>query len=385
MINLTSIFGTDFAGVFLLLIILLTRGWSLPARRKESQIIFVLVIATIFYCAGDAFVSLCDGKTGRYLRELNILGNTYLYLYNLIVGVGIIYLVVNHIDQTVPKLQIVFFVLLGTIATVLLVLNFFYPLVFHIDSANVYHRDNFYAIFMIAGGMLIIYGYSYYFLSKLKNPSLRYFPVWQFLTPIVMAMLIQAFVYGVSLQPIGYAIAFAGLVICLQNECIYIDKLTGVYNRYELDNIKKTLLHLKKEKVAALMLDLNGFKAINDNFSHAEGDAALIAFADILTSVVKTEGIVIRFAGDEFIIIIRRFKEDSIDRYRDLILAAVDKYNETSGKPYKLSAAIGGDIFTHTGEEDDVIAQIDHLMYKNKKEYYKTHAKVTSRDNPAER
>ena len=174
-------------------------------------------------------------------------------------------------------------------------------------------------------------------------------------------------------------------MICLQNECIYIDKLTGVYNRYELDNIKKTLLHLKKEKVAALMLDLNGFKAINDNFSHAEGDAALIAFADILTSVVKTEGIVIRFAGDEFIIIIRRFKEDSIDRYRDLILAAVEKYNETSGKPYKLSAAIGGDIFTHTGEEDDVIAQIDHLMYKNKKEYYKTHAKVTSRDNPAER
>ena len=383
MINLTSIFGTDFAGVFLLLIILLTKGWSLPARKKESRIILFLVVATIFYCMGDAFVSLCDGKTGRpFLRELNILGNTYLYVYNLIVGVGIIYLVINHIDQKVPKLQILFFVVLGVTEGTLLFLNFFYPVVFHVDSANVYHRDEYYAIFILAGAMLIVYGYSYYIISKLKNPSLRYFPVWQFLTPIVFAIGIQAFIYGISLQPIGYSIAFAGLVICLQNECIYIDKLTGVYNRYELDNIKQTLTHLRKEKVAALMLDLNGFKAINDNFSHAEGDAALCAFADILTSVVQTDGIVIRFAGDEFIIIIRRFKEDNIDRYKDAILAAVEKYNETSGKPYKLSAAIGGDIFKHTGEDDDVISAIDHLMYKDKKEYYKTHSKVSSRDNP---
>ena len=38
-------------------------------------------------------------------------------------------------------------------------------------------------------------------------------------------MIIQGFVYGVSLQPIGYAIAFAGLVICLQNECIFLEDL----------------------------------------------------------------------------------------------------------------------------------------------------------------
>ena len=382
MINLTSIFGTDFVGVFLLVMILVTRGWSLPARKKESRILLVLIAATIFYCVGDALVSLCDGKQGVCLRYVNILGNTYLYIYNLVVGVGIIYLVVNHIDQTIPKAQIIFFAVVGVIEIVLLVLNFFYPLVFHIDETNVYHRDIYYLVFLIGGGLLISYGYFYYIILKLHSPALRYFPVWQFLTPIVTAMIIQALIYGVSLQPVGYAIAFAGLVICLQNECIYIDKLTGVYNRYELDNFKKVFEHLRREKVAVLMLDLNGFKAINDNFSHAEGDEALVAFADILSGVVKGEGVVIRFAGDEFIVILRRFKEDNIDRYRKMIMDAVEKYNQTSGKPYQLAVAIGGDIFANSGEHDDVVARIDHLMYKDKQDYYKTHAKVSSRDNP---
>ena len=379
MINLTSIFGTDFVGVFLLLIILLTKGWSLPARKRESRMLFVLISATIIYCIGDAFVSYCDGMGGSVLRAINVIGNTYLYIYNLVVGIGIIYLVVIHIDKAIPKLQLVFCCILGIVEITLLILNLFYPLVFHIDANNVYHRDNYYIVFLMGGLLLIIYGYTYYFVSKLKNPSLRYFPVWQFLTPIVLALLIQTLVYGVSLQPVGYAIAFAGLVICLQNECIFIDKLTGVYNRYELDNYRKTFMHLRREKVAALMLDLNGFKAINDNYSHAEGDQALIAFADILQKVTRSEGIVIRFAGDEFIVIIRRFKDENIEAYKKKILDAVDAYNETSDKPYKLSAAVGGAIFSESidldDQDNDVVAKIDHLMYRDKEEYYKTHPK----------
>ena len=377
MINLTSVFGTDFVGVFLLLMILLTKGWSLPARLRESKILLVLIAATVFYCAGDAFLSFIDGRPGTVLRMINIIGNTYLYLYNLIAGIGIIFLVVIHIDKSIPKLQIAFFVVLSTVEVALLCVNFLYPVVFHIDAQNAYHRDSFYVIFLIGGAMMIIYGYTYYFVSKIKNPSLRYFPVWQFLTPIVLALLIQACIYGVSLQPVGYAIAFTGLVICLQNECIYIDKLTGVYNRYELDNFLKLLPRFRREKVAVIMIDLNGFKVINDTYSHAEGDAALIAFANILSHITRSEGTVIRFAGDEFIIIIRRFKDSNIEAYKKKILDAVEEYNASSGKPYKLSAALGGDIFSCSGEQDDIVAKIDHLMYKDKEAYYKTHPKRT--------
>jgi len=374
-INVTSIFGTDFVGVVLLLIILLTKGWSLPARKKESRILLVMVIASVINCLGDALVSLCDGREGNLMRAICFVGNTYLYLYNLMVGIAIIYLIVNHIDKTVPPLQIAFFAVLGLVELSLLTLNIFYPVVFRIDDHNVYHRERYFFVFLLAGALLIVYGYTYYFVSKLKNPSLRYFPVWQFLTPILMAIIIQSYVYGVSLLPVGFALAFTGLVICLQNECIYIDKLTGVYNRYELEKVNKSVSFFKQEEIGALMLDLNGFKAINDNYSHEEGDAALVAFADILVDVVRSEGIVIRFAGDEFIIIIRRFKGRSIEEYKSRILEAVAEYNKTSGKPYPLAVAIGGDVFPSSAGESDFVAKIDHLMYKDKEEYYKTHPK----------
>ena len=66
--------------------------------------------------------------------------------------------------------------------------------------------------------------------------------------------------------------------------------------------------------------------------------------------------------------------------------SGMDIYTFSIGKAdCSLLSFDGINVLIDTGEEDDVIAQIDHLMYKNKKEYYKTHAKVTSRDNPAER
>ena len=119
-INLTSIFGTDFVGVVLLLIILLTKGWNLPARKKESRILLVMVIASIVNCLGDAMVSLFDGRGGSLMRAVCFVGNTYLYLYNLMVGIAIIYLIVNHIDKTVPPLQIAFFTILGLVELILL-------------------------------------------------------------------------------------------------------------------------------------------------------------------------------------------------------------------------------------------------------------------------
>lgn len=122
------------------------------------------------------------------------------------------------------------------------------------------------------------------------------------------------------------------------------------------------------------MLDLNDFKHINDNYSHEEGDKALVAFADILVKTVGAEGIVVRFAGDEFIILMPKYKNIELTEYKDRINANLEKYNETSGKPYKLSAAIGGRVFDPKHDNmNDLVNQIDALMYSDKHEYYKKH------------
>ncbi len=378
-IDLTSIFVSDGIGVLLLIVILATRGWSLPARKKESFMLFIIIVSSITNCLMDALMSYYDGLPGDAVYAISMMGNTYLFLYNLIVGIGIIYLIVIHVDKSFPKLQGIFFLILTVIEVSILIINFFQPLVFSIDENNIYHRGSFYWIFVLAAFILITYGYIFYLVSKVKNPSLRYFPVWQFLMPILIGMILQSTIFGISLQPVSFAIAFCGLVICLQNECIYIDKLTGVYNRYELDALGKGLVMRKSERIAGIMLDLNGFKQINDTYSHEEGDQALVDFARILVNVIRGEGVVIRLAGDEFVVIMRRFKGENIDGIRSSILEAVEDYNKNSGKPYKLSTAIGGSIFELGGEGTrDFLGKIDHLMYKDKNDYYKYHSKPSS-------
>ena len=373
-INMQSVYVTDLVGIAILVIIMVTRGWSLPGRKLESRLMMALLAVSMFNCVADIYVFQCDGMHGPGYRAILMVGDTYLYLYNLIVGIGIIYLILLHIDRKTKGLHMILFWVLSVVEMVLLIVNLFEPIVFEIDENNVYHRGDYYILFVVLGFVLVFYGYTYYMIAKLRNPSLRYFPVMEFLAPVVVGNIVQMKIYGISLLPISFAVAFAAITIALQNECIYIDKLTGVYNRYELDKILKRRHYRRNEKLIAMMLDLNDFKSINDTYSHEEGDQALITFAKALMEAIGSEGLVIRFAGDEFIILIPVFKPVTIDDYKDRIHKKLDEYNESSGKPYKLSAAIGGRIFDpHTEKTSGIVNEIDSMMYKDKSDYYREH------------
>lgn len=373
-INLQAVYVTDLVGIAILVVILATKGWNLPARKDESRILLALLLVSILNCIADIYVFACDGIPGLKFYYILLIGNTYLYLYNLIVGIGIIYLIIRHIDHKAKGWHIILFWFLVITEATLLGINLFSPIVFSLDGNNAYHRGPYYFVFIIVGFFLIFYGYAYYLINKFRNPSLRYFPVIGFLTPILLGNAIQMQIYGISLLPISFTVAFAAIAIALQNECIYIDKLTGVYNRYELDKVLKKGIIRRNSRIAAMMLDLNDFKSINDNYSHEEGDEALVAFANVLSETIGSDGIVVRFAGDEFIVLLPKFKGDDLSDYRDRINANLEKYNSTSGKPYNLSAAIGGRIFDSKKDDlGNLVSQIDALMYSDKKAYYMEH------------
>ena len=376
-INIYAVTVADFIGIAILLAILVSRGWNLPGRKEESNILVRMLIMSVINCIVDQVVTYYDGKTGAgfgFYRTMLMIGNTYLYLYNTFVGIFLVHMIVKHIDRKTVHRKFIVFWIVCIIQVVLLITNLFTPIVFKLDANNEYNRGDLFLFFIVAGAILNIYGIVYYIVSKIRNPGLRYFPVIEFLMPIILGMIGQTFMYGISLLPACFAVSLAGIVISFQNECIYIDKLTGVYNRFELDRELKRLQKRHKEKIVAYMLDLNGFKKINDEYSHEEGDQALIAFANILNDVFGSVGTVIRFAGDEFVVLMHKAKESDIEIYKKKTADAVDKYNESSGKPYKLSAAVGGKVFDFSKEDtQDLVVVIDTLMYKDKDDYYKDH------------
>ena len=375
-IDIYAVTVADFIGIAILLVILVSRGWSLPGRKEESHILLRMLIMSVINCVVDQLVAYFDGRLGagsQFYRLVLLIGNTYLYLYNTLVGIFLAHMIVKHIDSKISHRKFIVFWIACFIQIVLLIVNLFTPIVFNIDMNNEYRRGELFMFFIAAGIVLNVYGFAYYIISKIRNPGLRYFPVIEFLMPILLGMICQTFMYGISLLPACFAVSLAGIVIAFQNECIYVDKLTGIYNRFELDRELKRY-QKRKETIVAYMLDLNGFKKINDNYSHEEGDQALIAFAGILSEVFGAVGTVIRFAGDEFIAIVRKGKESDIALYKQKTMKAVERYNERSGKPYKLSAAVGGRVFDFSKEANqDLVVVIDEMMYKDKDDYYKDH------------
>ena len=373
-INLISVYIADFIGCLLLLAIIFTKGWKIPTRKQESRMLLFLIVASLIDCFIDPLGFYFDGKPGDFSRFCLYLVNSLLFLYNLAVGFGVVTLVSYHLNRKITIVQKIVVGFMITTEALLLMINIFVPVVFSVDDENVYHRGPTYFVFVVFGFALIIYSWIIYAIERLKNGSLRYFPVWQFMLPAIACIIIQTMFYGTSTQPVGFAVSFATIVICLQNESLYIDKLTGVFNRYELDKIVDYLKKKRNRTIAAIMLDLNDFKAINDTYSHSEGDKALVSLANILSGVVQNQGVVIRFAGDEFIIVINKADESTIPHIRSEINRAIDEYNSISGKPYKLAVAMGGDLINMSGEASgDFLKKIDKLMYKDKNEYYKSH------------
>ncbi len=142
------------------------------------------------------------------------------------------------------------------------------------------------------------------------------------------------------------------------NEKLYTDVLTGIYNRrFFEEEIKKM-----EDEAGIAVIDLDDFKLHNDTYGHSAGDAALITTANIIKKYIRKTDILIRYGGDEFLLILPSIKkhifEDKLKLIREKIHdAVVPKYEKM-----QLSVSIGGAIFRE-GNIEDVIASADRQMY----------------------
>jgi diguanylate cyclase (GGDEF)-like protein len=103
----------------------------------------------------------------------------------------------------------------------------------------------------------------------------------------------------------------------LHNQSIK-DPLTNLFNRRHLENILPMLIataQRRNEKIAFLMIDMDYFKKVNDSYGHKAGDTVLKTLAEILINNTRKSDIVIRYGGEEFLIILQNLKskEDALN------------------------------------------------------------------------
>lgn len=334
--------------------------------RLLQQMMVTIGIANI----SDSCVYYLAGSSNIVIKVLVFLSGSGLFLGNVMIGYLWAKFIMVHMNIPFSDIRRNIYRTIGLISIVLLVINIFYPLVFSVSDGR-YQRGFAYIIFLIFAAFYILDSLYLYVKRVKKNGSLKLFPVHIFLIPVILGVVIQAFFVEIAITWTSIAISVAGIMTALKNEIIFTDCLTGLYNRVYLEFLHKRACNKKDCWVSGIMIDLNGFKQINDNYGHAEGDLALCIVADLLRKSFSEYGVVTRYAGDEFVIMLNTTDDQLIQKTIKSAKKNFVTENEKSDKPYQLSASMGYAITNLSNETiDDFMNRIDEQMYQDKMKYY---------------
>ena len=150
----------------------------------------------------------------------------------------------------------------------------------------------------------------------------------------------------------------------------YEDALTGLANRRRLDQrlADEFALALRHGRpLAVAMADLDHFKAVNDRFSHAVGDAALRATAKILGAHVRHTDLVARFGGEEFVVVLVETDAQAAQLVCEKLRLAIAQYNWSSIHPsLALTISIGVTADTDVPTHERMLAAADRNLYMAK-------------------
>lgn len=195
----------------------------------------------------------------------------------------------------------------------------------------------------------------------------------------VSILSIQSSVVVFTFLSLLFAVAINIAILFSQYDKIYsklkqssnIDFLTNLYNRkFIYEKISQFLNMSKKENInfAVILIDIDGFKKINDTLGHLEGDRILKEFADKIKKSLNKNDYAGRFGGDEFIIVskietmelLKSMNENIINSTSEIVIKGNDTIT-ISGGAYLSSDKI------KFASIDEIIKHIDKIMYKEKK------------------
>jgi len=245
--------------------------------------------------------------------------------------------------------------------------------VFSIDENNKYVRGDLMLLPAIAILSYLLFGVIYINSNRRRLNKYMILPMTAIITPIFIGALVSFMVPGTAIIAMVLTISLVGLYASTQSEYAYIDRLSGVYNRRYLDDYLTSLNENKRHKekgttITGIMVDMDKFKQINDNFGHHMGDDAISQVGSILRNNLGKGTFAARYGGDEFIIITYMLDTDSIETLMQHLTEVAKERNASGDYPYVLDFSYGYAQFTVGKEEncDGFMKRMDDNMYKYK-------------------
>ncbi len=338
----------------------------------EQKLFLALLCSNALILVLDTIMWILDGKTGFLIRETYFLVTALYYCLNPIISMMWSFYANYQIYRDEKRLKKLLVPMLIPVCfnTFLSFLSISGGFLFYIDANNVYHRGKFFYIMAVISYLYLMHTLILIILKQNKIQKHNFIPILVFAFPPFIGGILQSLIYGVSLIWVCMTISILIIFINIQNDQLYTDHLTGLFNRRQLDHY----LQQKVENSAAdnlqagIMIDINSFKAINDLYGHSVGDEALEYTANILKKTFRRNDFIARYGGDEFIIIMEIKNRLDLKKAIDRLKETVAQFNSQKITPYTISLSVGYDYLEFKSENpvQEFLKHIDRLMYEDK-------------------
>lgn len=360
--------------IFVLLLVKEASGYN----KSSDQIVFCWLLSScIATFAFDAAWSLVNGARSQGLWALNYFLNICYYVA-LSANCYLFFLYSEFVQRSAiveTRQRQYLCAIPAIIVAVLAIVSPFTGALFYIDGAGEYQRGSLHFVQLIlCYGYLVVTAFKALVLALQAKEFQRrrvLLVMAAFIVPVIIGGIFQTFLPGIPAIAAGCAISVLLVFINIQDQRISVDPLTQINNRSQLMSyLESRIAHAKEhdDHFALYLMDVNGFKGINDRYGHLEGDRALVRVGKALRTLKTQRSTgVFRYGGDEFIVVEDCDSEGTAERYCGHICEVIERQNADSGAPYELTVTVGYALFDpsmHTPQ--DLIKHADSFLYSRK-------------------
>jgi len=154
----------------------------------------------------------------------------------------------------------------------------------------------------------------------------------------------------------------------LENLSLY-DPLTQLFNRRAMDEFvsrEVTRVNRQGTQLTFLMIDIDGFRAVNSNFGHQAGDEVLVEMSQMLKNNFRGADILFRYGGDEFLVVMPETSEEQAEIAVRRLLRSIENWNVSSKRGFELQVSWGITAHVAGAIISDVLREADRKLYQRK-------------------
>jgi diguanylate cyclase (GGDEF)-like protein len=358
-----SAYAMLYLGMLFVLIIIRKEIYSVSTKLM-LYIIATNILILLFEILSWVFDGLAGDTNYYILYIVNTLGFVFVgFIFSYWLSY-IDYVIYKSKDRLKKK---VYYLWVALVTSLFALVNLFIPLLFRINEDNIYERGFFFNVYFVLFVLLFVYYFVMTAYKKGLNETRNVLmTIYLFLAIVVIAGIIQAMFYGVLLLWPVMALSTSIIYIFLETTTHNRDYLTKLYSRYKADQY---MAHLKEDKkhFAVVMIDIDDYKEVNDIYGHMVGDEVLRIFARVLEREFKDDGMVSRFGGDEFLIVLEDVDEQYLKAKKEMVHYSLRK--ELVKFPFEeIMFSYGYSFENNEKTIDEIVVEADNNMYKNKAE-----------------